>query len=169
MMYSKSYPHLDEKNISRAYMSSPIGRVAIEATEGKIISVGRAQTIRIQPKIRPVDKKILQQAEKELKEYFSGKRKSFSLNLMPVGTEFQKKVWLEMAKIPYGKTMSYAALAEKVGSPDGARAIGQACNKNPYLIVVPCHRVVASNGHLGGFALGLPAKETLLALENKSY
>lgn len=105
--------------------------------------------------------------KKELMDYFTGKRKEFEINLDLQGTEFQKKVWDEMAKIPYGETMSYGELAQKIGNPKGSRAIGMACNRNKIPIIIPCHRVVGKNGKLTGFAGGLEIKEFLLKIEKE--
>src|SRR5581483_5006765 len=102
---------------------------------------------------------------RELKEYFSGKRKEFSLSLDLRGTEFQKRCWRALLKIPYGKTRSYAEIAREVGSPRSFRAVGQANHHNPIAIVVPCHRVITSAGTLGGYGGGLDMKEKLLRLE----
>lgn len=112
------------------------------------------------------DDSFQKEIKKELLEYFEGKRKDFEIALEVEGTEFQKKVWIEMAKIPFGETMSYGELAEKVGCPKGARAVGLACNKNKIPIIIPCHRVVGKNGKLTGFAGGLDVKAQLLKLEN---
>lgn len=105
--------------------------------------------------------------KKAFEEYFEGKRCDFYFKLEVEGTEFQKKVWEEMAKIPYGKTMTYGELAVKVGSPKGSRAVGMACNKNKIPIIIPCHRVVGANGKLTGFAGGLHVKEILLKIEGE--
>ena len=102
---------------------------------------------------------------KQLDEYFGGKRTKFELNISPKGTEFQKKVWAELLKIPYGKTKSYQEIAESVGKPKAQRAVGSACNKNPILLIIPCHRVVSKTGKLTGFACGIDRKEQLLKLE----
>jgi O-6-methylguanine DNA methyltransferase len=103
---------------------------------------------------------------RQVDEYLVGKRRDFSVKVEPEGTEFQKAVWYEMTKIPYGQTRSYAEIARRIGRPRAVRAVGGACGKNPYPIIVPCHRVVATNG-LGGFSLGLDLKKKLLALEQK--
>ncbi len=101
----------------------------------------------------------------QLNEYFTGKRKKFDLPLKMVGTEFQQKVWRALCDIPYGETRSYKEVAIAVSNPKGPRAVGMANNKNPLGIVVPCHRVVGSNGKLVGYATGLDVKERLLYLE----
>lgn len=112
------------------------------------------------------DDSFQKEIKKELMEYFEGKRKVFEIPLEVEGTEFQKKVWTEMAKIPFGERMSYGELAKKSGCPKGARAVGLACNKNKIPIIIPCHRVVGKNGNLTGFAGGLDIKAQLLKLEN---
>ena len=105
--------------------------------------------------------------KKNLLDYFEGRSKEFNFELCIEGTEFQKKVWSEMIKIPYGETISYGELAERVGCPKGARAVGMACNKNKIPIIIPCHRVVGKNGKLTGFAGGLQTKEFLLKIEGE--
>lgn len=106
--------------------------------------------------------------QNQLEGYFLKKTKGFSISLFERGTPFQKRVWRELQKIPYGKTITYKELAQKIGKPKGARAVGGACAKNPFLIVVPCHRAVAQN-HLGGFALGIKAKQILLKGEGHLF
>lgn len=116
--------------------------------------------------ISPKTKEHLAQLEKELKEYFAGKRKSFDVAVdISCGTDFQRKVWEALTEIPYGQTSSYKEVAEAVGRPKACRAVGGANNVNPLPIIIPCHRVVGSNGKLVGFAGGLGIKETLLKLE----
>jgi len=104
---------------------------------------------------------------REFQEYLRGQRREFTLNLCPLGTEFQHKVWRELRKIPYGETRSYSDIAQSVGSPKGQRAVGMANNKNPLGIVVPCHRVIGKNGRLVGYAGGLDIKKMLLDLEQR--
>lgn len=101
----------------------------------------------------------------QLREYFSGKRRSFDLPLAPTGTSFQAKVWNALREIPYGATITYGELAERVGSPKGYRAVGNANGKNPLVIIQPCHRVVAGGDKLGGFSAGIYRKKFLLRLE----
>ncbi len=102
----------------------------------------------------------------QLEEYFSGKRKSFSVPLKPKGTAFQEKVWKELLKIPCGEVKTYGEIAKALGNPKSARAVGLACNKNPIIILIPCHRVVGKNGNLTGYACGLDMKKYLLSIEN---
>jgi methylated-DNA-[protein]-cysteine S-methyltransferase len=111
--------------------------------------------------------KILSEAVKQLGEYFTGKRTTFDLPLEAIGTDFQKKVWAELKKIPYGETHSYAEIAKKIKNKKAVRAVGNANGKNPISIIVPCHRVIASSGSLGGFAGGIDIKSRLLAMERK--
>lgn len=102
---------------------------------------------------------------REIEEYFQGKRKEFTFKLYPMGTDYQKKVWKELARIPYGELNTYKDIATKIGSPKAARAIGMANSKNPLPLVVPCHRVVGTGGKLTGFAHGLEIKEKLINFE----
>ena len=111
---------------------------------------------------------IVRQAEQELREYFAGRRRTFTVKLDLEGTEFQRKAWQAMRKIPFGETISYGDQARKVGKPKAYRAVGSANGKNPIPIIVPCHRVLASDGSLGGYSLGLSMKRQLLALEGVS-
>jgi len=111
---------------------------------------------------------LLQQAQKELQEYFAEKRKVFSLPLRFTGTDFQKRVWQEIAVIPYAETISYSELAIRAGAPDAIRAAGTATGRNPISIIVPCHRVMGKNGDMCGFGGGLDRKRFLLSLENSN-
>ena len=108
---------------------------------------------------------LLHEACAQLDAYFSGRLRCFDLPLSPRGTEFQHRVWEELGSIGWGRTRSYGEVARAVGSPGGARAVGMACNRNPLLIVVPCHRVVGADGSLVGFGGGLELKRRLLELE----
>lgn len=110
---------------------------------------------------------LLLKAEQQLMEYFEGARTVFDLPYQVNGTDFQKSVWDALAKIPYGTVKTYGTIAKEIGSVKASRAVGGACNKNPIAIVIPCHRVVGSNGNLTGFAGGLTVKETLLQLEQR--
>lgn len=108
---------------------------------------------------------LLRQTARELSEYFRGERQSFTVTIRAEGTDFQRRVWEALRRIPYGETRTYGEIARQVGSPKGARAVGMACNRNPIMLMIPCHRVVGSDGRLVGFAGGLAMKETLLELE----
>ncbi len=102
---------------------------------------------------------------RQLDEYFAGRRRGFDLELAPRGTDFQLRVWRALAEIPYGETVSYADIAERLGRPGAARAVGRANGTNPIPIVVPCHRVIGADGSLTGYGGGLPIKRALLELE----
>lgn len=106
---------------------------------------------------------------RQLDEYFLGKRHKFDIKINPVGTEFQRKVWTKLTEISYGETKSYKQIAELIGNQNAQRAIGNACNKNPILIIIPCHRVLSMNGNLTGFACGIDIKEKLLDFENAKF
>ncbi len=114
---------------------------------------------------RDDDHPLLRRAVRQLEAYFLGERTAFDLPLDLRGTPFQKRVWEEVARIPYGETRTYGYIAGQIGRPWAARAVGQAVGRNPVVIVVPCHRVVAADGTLGGFSSGLWRKRALLALE----
>ncbi len=108
---------------------------------------------------------LLLEAVRQLAEYFSGERRAFHLPLAPEGTSFQQAVWKALLSIPYGETRTYGDVARAIGRPGAARAVGQACHRNPIGIVIPCHRVVGARGALGGYAGGVRLKRKLLALE----
>jgi len=117
-------------------------------------------------KIQPDNHAILSQATNQLSEYFSGNRNQFNLALQPQGTAFQQQVWQALLKIPHGKTVSYLNIATAINNPKAVRAVGMAIGKNPLSIVIPCHRVIGSDGCLTGFAGGIEKKKFLLALES---
>ncbi len=110
---------------------------------------------------------VLKEAERQLAEYFAGDRTAFDLPLAAVGTAFQRRVWDALRAIPYGETVSYGELARRIGQPTASRAVGLANGKNPISIVVPCHRVIGSNGTLTGYGGGIERKQFLLALEGR--
>ena len=143
------------------YYRSPIGVLEIKLDNGIVIG------LKVVENCDKVSEATGYFAEvvKQLDEYFAGKRTKFELNISPKGTEFQKKVWTELLKIPYGKTKSYQEIAEAVAKPKAQRAVGSACNKNPILLIIPCHRVVSKSGKLTGFACGVDRKEQLSKLE----
>jgi methylated-DNA-[protein]-cysteine S-methyltransferase len=115
---------------------------------------------------RPVDP--LDEVVSQLEEYFEGKRRAFDLPLAPQGTPFQQRVWRALLDIPYGETISYGELASRIGNKAASRAVGLANGSNPLPIVIPCHRVIGSNGKLTGYGGGLPIKQQLLSLERGS-
>jgi methylated-DNA-[protein]-cysteine S-methyltransferase len=104
---------------------------------------------------------------RQVAEFFAGKRREFDFPLAPDGTLFQKRVWAELVKIPFGETISYGELARRVGNPAASRAVGAANGQNPIAVIVPCHRVIGTNGKLTGYGGGLPLKEKLLAWERR--
>lgn len=112
-----------------------------------------------------LESKMLNKVEKQVNEYLEGKRKKFDIPLMLEGTEFQKRVWAELAKIPYGETRSYKDIAQALKDPNACRAVGTANGKNPISLIIPCHRVINQSGKMGGYAGGLSIKEFLLSLE----
>lgn len=113
------------------------------------------------------DRSVTNEARQQLLEYFSGERRAFELEVSLAGTEFQRRTWQTLASIPYGQTWSYAELAKRVDSPKAVRAVGAANGRNPLPIVLPCHRVIGSDGSLTGFGGGLPVKQWLLEHENR--
>ena len=151
-----------EMNKEDFCIHTPLGSLEVSLADGRLYSISKAALF-TNGSLSSQAKKIKNQIER----YFSGKNSAFQISLFNRGTAFQRAVWKELQKAPYGKTITYKELAQKLGKAGGARAVGQACAKNPFLIVVPCHRVVAQN-HLGGFALGLKAKQILLMRESTS-
>lgn len=146
------------------YVDIGVGKLYLAEENGAVTQVGGSK----EPDDILRDTGLLCLAQKELFEYFAGKRKKFTIPFYAEGTEFQKKVWKALREIPYGETRSYGEIAKEVGSPKGARAVGMACNRNPVMIFIPCHRVIGANGSLTGFGGGLPMKEFLLKLEGQS-
>lgn len=148
---------------------SPVGRLKIIAGEKGLAAIlwedDKPARIRIRTYTENNEHPVLLQTEKELNEYFEGKRTSFTLLLDPVGTDFQKQVWNALSGIPYGETRTYMQIAVQLGNPKAVRAVGAANGRNPISIIVPCHRVIGSSGDLTGFAGGLANKATLLSIE----
>lgn len=143
--------------------NSPIGPMIATADDNALIALDFIDhPCVIETSAHP----LLLQLEDELSEYFEGKRTSFTLPLNPAGTLFQKSVWKTLLKIPYGETISYTNEAKMLGNPKATRAVANANGKNPIPILIPCHRVIASNGGLGGYNGGINKKEFLLKLEN---
>lgn len=112
---------------------------------------------------------LIKEAHLQFSEYLKGERKEFDIAFRMKGTKFQKQVWTALCEIPYGETRSYKQIAEAIGNPKAVRAVGMANNRNPLLVVVPCHRVIGANGQLVGYAGGLDKKEFLLRLENPNF
>ena len=146
---------------------SPIGRLLILANNDGLAAIHFAPTSGAHAIAEHWTQggSMVDDAARQLGEYFAGTRRSFDLPLAPKGTPFMTSVWNELVRIPYGATTSYGELARRLGKPKAARAIGSANGKNPIPIVVPCHRVIGANGTLTGFAGGLDVKRQLLELE----
>ncbi len=144
---------------------TPLGRLTV-ASDGRAVTA-----IAFGERDFPGERRateLTNRAANQLQEYLAGKRRSFDLPLAPAGTDFQKKVWNALMDIPYGETRSYSEVASAIGSPKACRAVGGANNRNPLPIVVPCHRVVGSNGALVGYAGGTKVKAFLLDLERRA-
>jgi methylated-DNA-[protein]-cysteine S-methyltransferase len=147
-----------------AFINSPLGITKIVGDENGVSIISVLSEGELSTKI-PNE---LQEAVSQLQEYFEGKRKDFEFKLNPKGTNFQQKVWQELLNIPYGKTMSYLDLSKKLGDVKAIRAVASANGKNPLWIVVPCHRVIGTDGSLTGYAGGLWRKKWLLEHETPS-
>jgi methylated-DNA-[protein]-cysteine S-methyltransferase len=146
-------------------MESPIGPLLLLSNEHALTGLWMGEA-RIGPDwIEDGTQQPLKTTVQQLTEYFKGKRQHFDLPLEPKGTEFQKRVWQELTRIPYGQTISYGELAKRIGNPNAMRAVGLANGRNPISIIVPCHRVIGANGTLTGYGGGLPRKKILLELE----
>jgi len=147
-----------------AYIESPLGITTIIGDEEGVSVISVTQEGQVSAEIP----EVLQEAVRQLREYFEGKRTDFTFRLNPKGTEFQQKVWKSLLEIPYGKTVSYMDQTKKLGDVKAIRAVASANGKNPLWIVVPCHRVIGTNGSLTGYAGGLHRKKWLLEHENPS-
>ena len=148
-------------------MSSPIGKLTLIASDKAITGVHFGD-YRGAGKLKIEESKnhpVLRQCESELTAYFEGRLSHFSVPLSFEGTQFQQRVWSSLKKIPYGKTISYSQQAQSIGRKSAVRAVAAANGKNPIAIILPCHRVVASTGHLHGFGGGLTLKQKLLKIE----
>lgn len=149
--------------MSVAIVDSPVGRLRLEADENVITTIFFHAK---EPVTRGRLDGVLGHLQDQLRLYFSGQLEQFDLPLAPRGTEFQRDVWTALTKIPYGKTVSYRDVAKSIGRPDAVRAVGAANGQNPIPIVIPCHRVIGSNGSLTGFGGGIAMKRALLELES---
>ena len=144
-----------------SYVYTKIGIIEIRATSRKLLSI-----LFVDEDLEHVtENEITKKCGKEIEEYFNGKRREFDINIEVEGTEFQKKVLEEVKKIPYGMTMSYQQIAQNIGRENSARAVGTTIGKNTLLIVIPCHRVIGSNGSMTGYLGGVERKKYLLELE----
>jgi len=150
-------------------IESPVGPLLLAADDSGLRSIefinGR-RTVQADPQWLE-DAEPLRETIRQLRAYFAGELEAFDLKLTPQGTPFQLSVWNRLCEIPYGETISYGELARRVGNPNASRAVGLANGSNPIPIVIPCHRVIGSNGKLTGYGGGLPIKEKLLGLERR--
>lgn len=146
-------------------LSTPLGNIRISSKEGCLSELRFTN--------EETDGEILDQvllsAKEQLEEYFAGKRKNFDMPIGLGGTDFQRKVWMELAKIPFGQTTTYMKLSQKLGNPAAIRAVGAAIGANPILVILPCHRILGSDGSLTGYAGGLERKKALLELEGHAF
>ena len=153
-----------------AEMDSPIGKIRIYACDKGItrVCIGQTPSLKISYASSPsCVKTLLERALKELNEYFAGERCDFTIPVNPRGTGFELKVWNTVRRIPYGETRTYKDIAAEIGRPRAFRAVGNALSRNPVPILIPCHRVVRSDGKLGGYTAGIKVKKYLLELEDK--
>jgi methylated-DNA-[protein]-cysteine S-methyltransferase len=166
---SKSADRGTGKRFVYKLMRSPVGTLKLVATDDGLAGIlwgrDRPSPVRLNSEVEDNGHPVLVETERQLAEYFAGRRKEFSLKLDVEGTAFQRKVWNALLTIPFGETRSYAQIARQIGNPDAVRAVGAANGRNPVSIVTPCHRVIGSTGKLTGFGGGLDAKARLLALE----
>lgn len=148
-----------------SYLKSPIGELKLKADENSVNSI----LFVFDDTVMEAENcnEVLEICKKQLNEYFSGERKEFDVSISQEGTEFQQRVWEELGKIPHGRTLSYNYIAERVGGKNMMRAVGSANGKNQISIIVPCHRVIGSDGSLTGYAGGMWRKEWLLKHEDK--
>jgi methylated-DNA-[protein]-cysteine S-methyltransferase len=146
-------------------ISSPLGNIRISSREGCLSELKFTE--------EETDGEILDQvllsAKQQLEEYFAGKRKTFDMPIGLGGTDFQRKVWLAMNEVPLGQTTTYLKISQKLGNPGAIRAVGAAIGANPILVILPCHRVLGSDGNLTGYAGGLDRKKALLELEGHAF
>ena len=151
------------------YLETPIGTLLLAGNGEALTLVGfpRGKERKRHDKSWVRDGSRFSEAKRQLQDYFAGKLAEFDLPLQPQGTEFQRRVWRALQKIPYGETVSYGDIARRIGKPSASRAVGAANGKNPLPIIIPCHRVIGSTGKLTGFGGGLPTKVKLLTLEQQ--
>ncbi|MCR9106574.1 MAG: methylated-DNA--[protein]-cysteine S-methyltransferase [Gammaproteobacteria bacterium] len=147
------------------YFDSPLGKLRLVSNDGQIVQLEFAGQHSTTTGERERSDAVLTKCQHQLDQYFSGKRKAFDLPIAAQGTAFQRLVWRALQRIPYGETRSYADIARNIMKPTAMRAVGAANGRNPVPVIVPCHRVIGSNGSLTGFAGGINAKKTLLQLE----
>jgi len=158
-----------ETTRNQIVVASPVGKLRLIASDKGLVAIDvrNVKTSNDQVK-NAAAQKILSATKKQLEQYFAGKRTAFDIPLDLEGTDFQQLAWRALCRIPFGKTISYGDQAKYIKKPKAFRAVGSANGKNPIPIIVPCHRVVAGDGSLGGYSLGLKMKKQLLALEGVS-
>ena len=153
-------------------IDSPLGKLTIVAQSSKLVAIlwenDQPNRVRLGEMEQEDNDSTLLEAERQLQEYFQGKRQQFDLPMEFNGTEFQKQVWQALLQIPYGETRSYLDIATAIGNKKAVRAVGAANGRNPISIIAPCHRVIGASGALTGFAGGLEAKALLLSVEQKA-
>jgi methylated-DNA-[protein]-cysteine S-methyltransferase len=163
MNASAATPHF------RATIDTPVGALSLVATDRALVAlVWRTQMhsrVPFEDAAEIPEHPVLAETSRQLREYFAGTRREFTVPLEFRGTDFQLRVWAELLKIPYGETRTYGQIAEKIGNPAAVRAVGAANGRNPISIIAPCHRVIGMSGDLTGFGGGLDAKAFLLSLE----
>lgn len=145
-----------------SYNTTILGEIYIAEDKGFITNISFNE-LKAKKEETPLIKKTYQ----ELEEFLTKKRKTFDIPIKANGTNFQKRVWEELLKIPYGKTVTYKEIAQRIGNPKAFRAVGMANNKNPIVIIIPCHRVIGANNKLTGYSGGIEIKNKLLELEEK--
>ncbi len=148
--------------MEKIIVSTAFGNVKIEAIDNQISRLDLTNEDPLES-----NSPVLIEAGREIRDYFSGKKVDFNLPLNPIGTPFQRSVWQALTKIPYGQTRSYQDIAIAIGNIKAVRAVGGAVNKNPIMIMIPCHRVIGKDGSLVGFYGGLALKQRLLDLERR--
>lgn len=146
-------------------ISTLLGNIRLESREGCLSQVQFTE----EQTDGEIFDQVLLSAKEQLEEYFAGKRKNFDMPIGLGGTDFQRKVWMEVAGIPFGQTTTYMKISQKLGNPAAIRAVGAAIGANPILVVLPCHRVLGSDGNLTGYAGGLERKKALLELEGHAF
>lgn len=172
-MKTRNVKSMETEQAALAYqnMATPVGLLKLVASDEGLVAIlwenDDPQRVRVGALKKDEGHPVLVETVKQLKEYFAGQRKQFSVKLDFRGTEFQRKVWAALVSIPFGTTRSYAQIAEQVGSPKAVRAVGAANGRNPISIIAPCHRVIGKDGKLTGFAGGLEVKAFLLGMEGR--
>lgn len=162
--YQVRFKEFSKEEIMQRYQKhydTPIGSIVIVEEEGAIVRL----EIDKQSREQDMETPLIQETYKQLREYFEGQRKQFTIPIKLQGTVFQNKVWEALQTIPYGTTCSYKDIAVKIGNPKAVRAIGGANHKNQIMIIVPCHRVIEASGGIGGFGAGVMTKQYLLEME----